>query len=192
MTKFNILISATCLTAVMSGSVFATEPGPAHGNDCLSQDTAKIATGKTQRLNESAVENPSMAKWEKERALYLHDIQMSSLDQKETNETLSRADYTIISSLIDAELYTTYAQSDQVFLGDPKTAKNDLDQAITNLKTAQALSSGDEKSRITKLMEKVSLLQDDVIKCNGSSQWEDMHDYESVRSQMSQFIQRIG
>lgn len=169
---------------LVSSAVFAAEPEFKNDQTCLAQGkTDKLSN---QRTPPSAIQDPEVARWEKMRALYLHDLQMSSLDQK--SGLLSEKDYNMVSKLIEAALYTAYAKADQVILDEPKTARNDLDQALTNFDNASTLASDSEKSEIATIKKLLVATRDTMIGCHGQDSQNEDQAYNALKHKIDHLI----
>jgi hypothetical protein len=187
MHRTGILLTATCLSSMINGTALAAEQGWEHDESCATVSGDTLAW----HHHELSQDDQETATWENERALYMHDMQMSSLDRDEEQRDVSKANRAVIGNLIDAELYIAYAETDQVLLGDYHSAGNDLDQALVYLKAALGAASGSEKSHVTRLKEKVTSFRNDINSCRSQAGWHEMHDYQGLRTEFSHIIHRL-
>jgi hypothetical protein len=73
--------------------------------------------------------------WERKRGLYLHDLQISTLEKN--YELMEKSDVDAINDLIDADLYVIYAQTDSTSQHTSKSNNSNIDHVLTDLKSAQ-------------------------------------------------------
>lgn len=142
MNRAHTILLGICMTILLNGPVAAAglEPG---GADMAPQRGAEVST------TTGDAERQGVASWEKERALYLRDLKLASLDQRELQ--LSESQYLQAEQLIQAQLNVAYAETDLITLGDYHTAMVDLHDALTNLAVASDHASAADRDRIANI-----------------------------------------
>jgi len=91
-------------------------------------------------------DHDTTAYWEKEHALYTHDLNMSNLEQDTT--ALSTRQYILAEYLLDAKLNLQYTQTDLTTLNNTDKAAHDLSSVMDSLEKAMTLASPMQKKRI--------------------------------------------
>lgn len=133
----------------------------------------------------------ALADWKKKRALYLHDLRMSSLEQRE-DATPDKA-YHLGSALIEADLYLSYAEADGLIDGNTKTGRNDLKMAVNELRHADAMvDKTGEKARIEAFKKTATALNKDFNGCMSEENPTERDQYQTLRKSLGKMIKQIG
>lgn len=132
----------------------------------------------------------NVASWEKSRALYLHDLRLANLEQKQEN--LSDKTLKIADTLSDAGLYLAYAETDNLVLNSPKKAQADLDEARGLLKQASALANHGEQVSIDKVSKSLDSTEKMITACNGKNSDEKQASFENLRKSLGQIVNGLG
>jgi len=103
----------------------------------------------------------NVARWQKSRALYLHDLQLARLEQQP--ETLSATTLEIADTLTDASLYV----ADRLALKDPEAASASLKEVGVLLDQAYSLAHDVDQTSIDQVRKTVASTQDMIASCNG-------------------------
>lgn len=154
---------------------------------------AQVASGLPCTANmvaDSAAVDVDMAHWLKKRALYLHDLKLSSLEQK--SGSVSEAVLDIADKLVDANLYVAYAEADRLALDKSLSADNDMHQALYRLDEAYELAAGDVKTKIAAVRTKLVSTRDVMKVCNGADYAQQRDEYETLRRDIDELVNHLG
>jgi|GEM_PF-6038854 len=135
-------------------------------------------------------DDSNLAQWIRKRALYLHDLKLSSFEEKP--EPLSATDLSIADKLADAGLYIAYAEADRLALDRSISADVDMQQALSRLDEAYALASGDVKDNIAKTRTKLESTRDELLVCHGEDFRQQRNEYETLRRDIGHLVNGIG
>jgi hypothetical protein len=175
-TKTITFLFAVCLTPFLIGNATAASVQ----QPCM----AGVSTAETTATD------PDMGHWKKQRALYLHDLRLSALEQK--NDQLSKTDFDKANALIEADLYLAYAEADQIMLGDAKTARTDLTKAQKNLDKVHNLASTAEKAKIETIDKTVIARREADATCNRQAPDRELKSYEMLHKDIRKLERQIG
>lgn len=173
-TRTTFLLIATLFSLVLVGTVQA-----ATAQAC----PVSAASG------DSAAVDRDMARWQKARALYLHDLQLSTLEQQ---KTLTKTEQDLADHLADAYLYVSYAEAERLALASPERARNNLDEALRRLDGAYALASAKHKARIDRLRQSLQSTRELTMACNGTSTRQQRKAFEGLRKDIGQLVRQVG
>ena len=179
-TKTTVLLSLICL-GVFPGA--AVQAGTAMASPAC--ETGSVASS-------------TAAQWQKKRALYLHDLQISSFEQKkepageQTGEPPPGNDFDIADDLIDANLYVSYAETDRLMLDNPVSARDDLKQALDKLNEAYALANGDEKPEIAAVKKDLVATRESINTCIGTDTGEARKTYQSLQNDIGRLVKTFS
>jgi hypothetical protein len=132
----------------------------------------------------------NVARWQRSRALYLHDLEVSKLEQKSTS--LSENEQDLIDKLTDADLYVAYAQANRLALNDTQKASNNIQEARDLLDQAHTLATGQEKERIAAVTKSLVSTEDRISACNGMNDNEERDAFEKLRKDIDSVVNDIG
>ena len=132
----------------------------------------------------------NVARWQKSRALYLHDLQLARLEQRP--ETLSATTLEIADTLTDADLYVAYAEADRLALKDTEASGASLKEAGVRLGKAYALARDEDRTSIDKVRKTLASTQDMIAACNGMDSNELRDAFEGLRKSIDQLVTRLG
>jgi len=132
----------------------------------------------------------NVASWEKSRALYLHDLQLANLEQKQ--EALTDRTLKIADTLSDADLYVAYAETDRLVLNSPKQAQADLDQAKDLLHQASVMANHGDQTSIDKVTKSLNSTETMITACNGTDSNEQQQTFEQLRKSIGQIVSGLG
>ena len=158
-----------------------------------SQAAVQSATQVPCPVNEKADQSgadPNLAQWIRKRALYLHDLKLSSFEEKK--EPLSPTDLNIADKLVDAGLYIAYAEADRLALDQSISADVDMQQALDRLDLAYDLAAGDVKDKIAKTRTKLESTRDEMLVCHGEDFRQQRKEYEALRRDIGHLVNAIG
>lgn len=131
-----------------------------------------------------------VARWQRSRALYMHDLQMATLEQQSTS--LSATTLELADKLTDADLYVAYAQADRLALNDPKKADDNMREALSLLDKAYTLASDGDKKRIAKVKASLLSTRDRIGVCNGANESELRDAFDNLRNAIGTVVRDIG
>ena len=126
------------------------------------------------------------AQWQKEHALYLHDLQISSFEQKD--KPVPTNGYDVADDLLDASLYVAYAETDRLMLDNPHNARNDLKQALNKMDEAYSLADDVEKSKIKMVKKEVLTTRDAIDTCLGAESAKQRDHYDMLRKNIGELV----
>ena len=172
-TRTILLLAAICFTAFNS--------------QVFSKDMPACALDKSAAVSDA---DTNVANWEKSRALYLHDMELANLEQKQA--ALPDATLKLADTLSDAGLYIAYAETDRLVLDDAKKANADLDEARNLLQQAAAQANPDEQASIGKVAKSLVATEKMVTACNGTDSNEQQETFEQLRQSLDRVVSGLG
>ena len=157
----------------------------------LTYGTAQASMSKTAApilpvCNAEQDSDSEAAQWQKEHALYLHDLRLSSFEQKDKPDPANGFD--VADDLLDASLYVAYAETDRLMLDNPLTARNDLKQALNKMDEAYSLADDVEKSRISMVKKELVTTRDSINTCLGSETAKQRDHYDTLRKNIGELV----
>lgn len=166
------------IATFMNGETMAAD-GPAGPRMCPA--TTAIPTAADR----------AMAEWRKQRALYLHDLRLSSLAQRETMPP-GKA-YDLGTALVEADLYLSYAEADGLIVGKTKLGRDDLNKAVSELKNAETLVvKPSEKAKIESFRKTAIALNRDFDGCMNEEGAKEREGYQDLRRNLARLIKQTG
>lgn len=126
------------------------------------------------------------AQWQKEHALYLHDLRLSSFEQKD--KPVPTNGFDVADDLLDASLYVAYAETDRLMLDNPSSARNDLKQALNKMDEAYSLADDVEKSRISMVKKELVSTRDAINTCIGAESAKQRDHYDTLRKNIGELV----
>lgn len=124
-----------------------------------------------------------MAHWQKEHALYLHDLRLSALEQEAGNSLAPG--FMVVRHLIDAALDVAYAEADRLALKEAGWARNHMNRALHKLDAAYALAPVNEQEKIVGLEKRLITTRDAHCACYGQDSQTERKSYENLRKDIS-------
>lgn len=138
----------------------------------------------------TATADTGLARWQKERALYLHDLQLSTLEQKPGAHPAEELD--LADELADADLYVAYARTDRLALASVQQARHDLSMALDKLDQAYVRAQGRIHKQIDGLRKSLLTLRDKTLTCFGSDDHQQRKAFDELRQAISHVVQNLG
>jgi len=133
----------------------------------------------------------AMALWEKNRALYLHDLRLSSLEQRE--KTPPTSGYELGNTLIEADLYIAYAEADGLISRKVGNGRSELNMALTELKKADEIAPTDtEKTRIEGFRKTAMAMSREFDDCTPEETRDERTQYKTLRNAIGHMIKQVG
>ena len=151
--------------------------------------TAPALCPSSQAANHSPAD-PNLASWIRKRALYMHDLKLSSFEEK--HALISTTDLDMADELADAGLYVAYAEADRLGMEQTGSAEVDMQQALGRLDRAYNLASGDMKTRIAQTKTRLESTRDTMRLCQGADFRQQRDDYEALRKDIARLVNVIG
>lgn len=179
MNTFTIIIPAAVLSiaATINGDALAAD-----GSDGARMCPATAIPTAADR---------AMADWRKKRALYLHDLRLSSLEQRET--TPPGKSYDLGAALIKADLYLSYAEADGLIAGKTKTGRDELNRAASELQDAARLAPDtNAKHEIESYRKTAMALNRDFAGCMIEEKPNEREGYQDLRRNIARTIKQVG
>jgi len=177
-TKIIVFLFAASMTIFLNNAY--ASPDAVHSYTCRTGATSTAMNAPTE---------PGMAHWKKERALYLHDLQLSALEQKQDH--LSKTEFDKGKDLIDADLYLAYAEADQLMLDNTKTTRADLTKVQNDLNKARDLATTAEKAKIETINITIVGKHESDIACIRAPE-QVLKSYEMLHKNIRSLEQQIG
>jgi hypothetical protein len=159
------------------------------GTTVLAKNMPNCTLGATATATATDIEK-NVARWQRSRALYTHDLQMATLEQKSTSLSVARLE--LADNLTDADLYVAYAQADRLALNDPKKADDNMQQALGLLDKAYQLASDKEKARIANARKLLLSTRDSIGACSGTNDSEMRDAFDNLRNAIGTVVKDIG
>jgi hypothetical protein len=122
----------------------------------------------------------SDAAWERERGLYLRDIQQADLEQR--HDRLSAAETDMLDRLIAADLDVLYAEVDRVTRDDARAAAHDVERALNELGRARL------EAEATPYAVPVASARDALLSARSGGAGATADVYATVRGRLSRVI----
>ncbi len=182
MNTSHTILLGICMTVLLNGPVAAA------GLETGRVDLApQFGTEVSSPAGDA--ERQGVASWEKERALYLRDLKLASLDQRELE--LSESQYLQAEQLIQTQLNVAYAETDLITLGDYHAAMADLHDALANLVAASDHATPADKDRIANVEQQLDSSVDSSIQlCKTGDDGTNV--FGPIRSQIDLLIQDVS
>jgi len=134
--------------------------------------------------------DPNLASWIRKRALYLHDLKISSFEEK--HGLVSKTDLNMADDLADAGLYIAYAEADRLGMEQAGSADVDMQLALGQLDRAYGLASGDIKKKIEMAKTTLESTRDTMRLCQGTDFRQQREEYEALRKDIQRLVNDIG
>ena len=132
----------------------------------------------------------NVANWEKSRALYLHDLALANLEQKQ--EALPDATLKVADTLSDAGLYIAYAETDRLVLDNSKKANADLNEARSLLQQAAVQADLADQASIDNVTKSLDSTEKMITACNGTDSNEQYEKFEKLRKSLDRVVNGLG
>ena len=134
--------------------------------------------------------DPNLASWIRKRALFIHDLKISSFEEK--HGLVSRTDLNMADELADAGLYIAYAEADRLGMEQSGSADVDMQLALGQLDRAYGLASGDMKKKIAQAKTTLESTRDTMRVCQGTDFRQQREEYEALRKDIERLVNTIG